>query len=269
MNFRELRACTKRTIRGRYRRVLRESLRYPAAWLFFRLVPDVLAGLLIAKGCFTPKELLFGGIPLWTAYSVLWEVLRFIILLPLQCRTCGWFTDLTELGEERTFFTGTDALLRAAWYFLRVELCRLAAVLPLALGLLGAEYAFHEAEDAADGGFALFLTAQCLCLAAVGAVRYVRFCIGLAAVPYLFAADPNGSPFADIQRSCRVLRGHHAELLRLVLGYLPAALPVVTIPFLLPYLVTDYTLFIQICIREEEEHAHTAIYHEAHRAVQA
>ncbi len=269
MNFRELRAYTKRTIRGRYCRVLRESLRYPAAWLFFRLVPCALAGLLIAKGCFTPKELFFGGIPLWTACSVLWAVLRFAVLLPLQCRTCSWFTDLVELGEARTFFTGTDTLLRAAWYFLRVELCRLTAVLPLALGLLGAEYAFRAAVGLPDGGLELFLTAQCLCMAAAGTVWYVRFCAGLAAVPYLFTADPDGSPFADMRRSGSILRGHYMQLLRLILGYLPAALPVVTIPFLLPYLVTDYTLLIQICIREEEEHAHTAIYHETHRAVQA
>lgn len=273
MNFRELRAFTRKILKGKYCRILRVSLLYPSVQLFFRLVPCAAAAFLLRRGHFTARELFFGGVPAWFLFSMLWSVLRFCVLLPIRCGTWSWFTSLSGFSQTNghgVFFRNSRSYLHGAWYFLCAELLRTAAALPSVLGLLGADIAFRACAGQADAGLELFLTAQCLCLAAAGAVYYLCFSIGTAALPFLFTEHPDSSPFADVRRSRSILKGHCMQLLRLLLGYLPAALPVVTIPFLLPYLMTEYTLFLQICIREQEEeaHAHTAIYYGTHGAVQ-
>ena len=46
------------------------------------------------------------------------------------------------------------------------------------------------------------------------------------------------------------MNGYHGRFWGVVLPYLPAALPGVTVPFLLPRLTTDLTLFLKLRIRE-------------------
>jgi hypothetical protein len=261
MNFRELRACTGRILKGKYRRAFRASVLYPTACLFAWLVPVILAAVLIQHGILTPWELFCGGIPRWALLCLLWSSLRFLFLLPVRLGTWSWFTELSGIAQTRKrLFSGMGAFFHAFRCFLCVELCRLAAALPLALGLSGAAYAFRAAEGLPEGGALLFLAVQCLCIAGYGAIGYARFCAGAAAVPFLFLAQPHAAPLVLLRTSFAVLHGRYAQLVRLVFGYFPAALPVLTIPFLLPYLMTDYTLFVQVCIREWEEknHARTA-----------
>ncbi len=274
MNFRELHACAGRILHGGYRQVLRASLLYPSVWLVLWVSPCILAAVLIGAGILTPRALLLGSVPLWVLIAALWAVLRFCILLPIRCGTWSWFTGRSGLAraqERPVFFRNFRSYMQGVRYFSCIWLFRLGAALPCALGLLGADHAFRAGIGQPEGILELFLTAQCLCLAAAGAVYYADFCIGAAAVPFLFTEHPDGSPIAELRRSRSILRGHHAQLLRLLIGYLPAALPAVTIPFLLPRLMMEYTLFLQICIREyeEEAHAHTAIYYEPAGAVQA
>lgn len=278
MNFRELYAYTRRILHGNYGRAFAASSFYGTIWLVLKLAPCILAAVLIANGTLTMRMLLSGSPMLWVLFSVLWAVLRFCIMLPLRCGACAWFTELVGLNRSRcrrTFFRTTGAYLRALWYFLRVEAMRFTAMLPFVLGVLGAGMAFQRSIGMADAGLPLFIAAQCLCVAAAGLVYYLRFCVGIAAVPFLYLEQPHGSPFAAVRHSRRMLHGRHALLILLVLGHLPAALPVVTIPFLLPHLLTSCTLFLQIRMREweqlekEEGHANTILSHGTKRALQA
>ncbi len=278
MNFRELYACTRRCLHGNYRRALTASLLYGAVWLVLKFAPCILAGVLITNGTITMRMLLLGSPMLWVLFSALWAMLRFCVMLPLRCRTCAWFTVLSGLEQHhrrKCYFPDTASYLRAIRYFGTVALLRLLAMLPLALGILGAILAFRYSLEAADAGLPLFAAVQCLLLSAVGLVYYLRFHIGIAAVPFLFLEQPDGSPFAAVRSSLRILHGRQAQLLVLFFGYLPAALPVVTIPFLLPHLLTSTTLFLQICMREweqrkeEEAHANIVFSHGAKRALQA
>ncbi len=278
MNFRELYAFTRRSLHGNYRRALAVSLSYGTAWLVLKLIPWLLAGILIANGTLTQRSLLLGSPGRWVMFSMLWAFLRFCLLLPLRCRTCAWFTALSGLERRcrrKCFFPDAAAYLQAIRYFGCVALLRLFAMLPLALGVLGTILAFRYSLEAADAGLPLFAAVQCLLLSAAGLVYYLRFQIGIAAVPFLFLEQPDGSPFAAVRSALRMLHGRQAQLLLLILGYLPAVLPVVTIPCLLPHLLTSTTLFLQICMREweqrkeEESHANIVFSHGTPGALQA
>lgn len=256
MNFRELFACTRRTIRGRYGRVLGISLLYPLAWLIFRIVPCILAGVLISQGRMTANMLIFGGMPLWTLFSVLWSVLRFGVLLPLCCGTWGRLTALTGLERKKTEgvrLRTLAAYLRAVYFYACVELQRTLLLLPIIAGLLGAGVFFRYSIDLPEGGFPLFLAAQCLCFAAACGLYYLRFSLGIAAVPFLWLEQPDASPFLAVRKSRDMLRGHYVYFILLIIAYLPTMLPVVTIPFMLPHFMVSCTLFLHIRMREWEQ----------------
>ncbi len=276
MNFRELHACTRRTLKGRYFRVLRASLLYPSAWLLFKLCPCILAWVLIQNGILSPMELFLGSVPLWMLFSALWAAVRFCILLPLQCGTFSWFTMLTGLERTenpRIYFRSVREFANALRYFLSVQLLRALALLPFVLGVFGACIAFRQSIGLTDGGLPLFLAAQCVCIALLGGAFYLYVYMGMAAVPFFYLEHPKESPLAAVRRSQSVMHGSRFQLAMLLLGYGAAALPIVTIPFLLPYAMTDYTLFLQIRIREweqsEEVYADTDLSYGTHRTMQA
>ncbi len=256
MNYRELFACTRRTIRGQYAQVLGISLLYPLAWLFFRLCPCILAAVLIMRGRMTSGMLIFGGMPLWMVFSMLWSVLRFSVLLPLRCGTYGRLTSLTGLERRmagRTRLKTIAVYLRAVWFFACIAFLRALVFLPVVLGLLGAGACFRYSIGMPDGSLPLFLAAQCLCFSAACSVYYLRFSLGIAAVPFLFLEQPQSSPFSAMRKSRAMLRGHYGYFVLLIAGYLPAMLPLVTIPFLLPYFMVSCTLFLHVRMREWEQ----------------
>lgn len=254
MNLRELYAYTRRTIRGQYARILGISLVYPMTWLFFRVFPVVLAGMLVMNGKLPAKALVAGGVPLWLLFSVLWAILRFGVLLPLRCGTCGRLTALSGLERgTRTHLKTVSAYLRAAWYFACVELLRIPVLLPFVLGIAGAGYFLHRSVGLAEGGMMLFLAAQCLCVALAGLLYCLHFSIGIAAVPFFWLEYPHISPLEAVRQSREMLQGVYPHLLLHLFCCMSAALPLVTIPFVLPHFMVSGTLFLQVRMREWEQ----------------
>ena len=258
MNLRELYACTRRTLKGQYARILGISLVYPLAWAFFRVIPCVLAGVLVFQEKLSARTLVAGGVPLWLLFSVLWAILRFGVLLPLRCGTCGRLTALTGLERSRPVnLRSLSGYLRAAWYFACVELLRLPALLPFVLGIAGAGFFLQRSVGLAEGGAMLFLAAKCFCLALAGLLQYLRFSIEIAAVPFFWLEHPRLSPFAAVRHAREMLRSVYPSLLLHLLCCIPAVLPLVTIPFVLPYFTVSGTLFLQVRMREWEQQGMT------------
>ncbi len=275
---RELHAFTRRTIRGHYVSMLGAALLWAGSETGFRLVPCLLAWLLMNSGHMSSETLFLRGTPLWLAFTLLWMLLRFCVMTPVRCAGASYITVRLGLADDnaaKVFFPDTLSYIRGLYFFACMSVCRFLTLLPCMAGFSGAHLCFSAGAAEADSGVLLFAAAQCLCLGIAGAVHYCKYCIETAAVPFLYLAEPQISPFTAISRSRHMLDGHRAELLVLVLGYVPLALPVVTIPFLLPYMMTNYVLFLQIRMREwaqteEESHnAGTEISHGAFRGVYA
>ncbi len=267
MQFREIQQFTRQTIKGRYMAAFTASLLYPALWLLLKLVPCFLAAVLLACRIMTPRELFLGSLPLWVCGSLLWELLSFCLLTPVKCGVCSWLTDVLgfDSGGENIFFRSFGAYCRGIAFFAGTALCRLLALLPFVLSAAGAVLSFRNSLSAEDGGLWLFLCIQSLCAAVWTGVFYLRFCVGMAAVPFLYLSDPKGSPFLAVRQSQRMLSGRHRALWGMLLRYVPVMASVVTIPFLLPYFTMNCALFLQIRIhewaqhQEESNHARTAI----------
>lgn len=260
MQYRELYQYTGRALRGKYPQAYAAALLYPAAWLLLKLFPCFLAAVLVACGTLSPMELFFGKLPLWVAFSVLWEVLRFCILTPIGCGMCSWFTETLGLRPERmetVFFRDVRSFCKGMWYFAVVAFRRFLALLPFVLSAACAVFTFRCSMGLADGGLWLFAFVQCLLAAFWSILYYLYFCTNLLAVPFLYLSDPDGSPWQAVRNARCLMHGSRLALLRLFLRDGLAGIPLVTIPVLLPFWMSHYTLFIQIRLREwEQENAY-------------
>ena len=252
--YRELHHFARKALRGRY----------PAAWvasmlpLLLRfsglLAPAMFGAYCIRKGVLQPAELFTGR--LWALTAALWGLLTFCIRIPVQCGTRSWFTSLTELerpGQARCFFPTAKRYFHALYFFGTVALVRFLAALPAAAACTGTLWLLRKSSGMPEGGLWLFAAVQGLAAVFWTVVWYLRFCVSLAAVPHLYLSDPHRGVLRTIRDSRRMLHGHCRRLIAVALPYAPAALPLVTIPFLLPCLVTDLTIFLQLRIREYEQ----------------
>ena len=215
------------------------------------LVPGALAVYAASLGRVTPQALFFGRERTWQLLMLLWQPVRLCVLVPVGLASAGWFAALCGL-EERPMrcFSGAVQNLRALWCFALTGLWRTAALLPCALLCMGGIAALRGCGGSGEDAWRLLLAVQCFSGAFWALLFYLRLCLGLAGVPVLWLHRPELPAHRCIREALRMLRGHRRELLRILLWYLPGALPLVTIPFLLPALACDVTVFLQIRMRE-------------------
>lgn len=256
--FRELHHFSRKSIKGHYAQACGTSFLLLGIWLILKLIPVLLAGVLLLNGSLTPGGLFFGRGRLWVLFMALWSMVSFCILAPVKCGARSWFSHLVELeqpGQERKFFRSARAYGRGLYFFGVVAVLRWLAALPFAAACLLTAEAFRQSAGLTEGGLWLFAAVQGIAAAFWAGRFYVRFCVSLAAVPYLFLENPKRSVLQAVRDSGNMLSGKYSQLAALVLPYVPAAVPVVTVPFLLPCLMTDVTLYLQLRIREYEQAA--------------
>lgn len=257
MHFiRELHHFSRKSLKGHYAKAFGAAMLLLGVWLVLKLVPVFLAGVLLLNGTLTPGGLFFGRKRMWVLFMAMWELLTFCMLLPVRCGTRSWFSHLTELEQpeqERQFFRNGKAYFRALWFFASVKFLRWLAAMPCAAACLLTAEAFRRSAALTEGGLWLFAAVQGIAAVFWAGWFYVRFCVSLSAVPYLFLENPKTGILQAVRTSGKMLSGRHAQLAALVVPYVPAAVPVVTIPFLLPCLLTDLTLYLQLRIREYEQ----------------
>ena len=215
------------------------ALLYPAAVLMMKLIPDVTAFFMLKKTDITPEALFFGKNQTWVLFAVLWGMLRFCILTPLLCSVCSWFAHYLGLNARKQNFFQTGLFFRSLKFFGMTEFIRFLALSPFVSACLLTAYAFRRSTLTEEAGFWLFMMIQALAAAVWMGIFYIRFCVNLSAMPFLFLEDPSRPVLKSIRISWNLLRHQHGKL----------ALILLTGVFL-PYTVTMLMLFLQIRIRE-------------------
>ena len=249
MYLQKLHAFTRQSLRGHYAAASRAALLCPGLRLGMRAIPVLLAGVCISAGGLAPLALFRQ--PGWCLLTLFWGMTGFAVLLPVRCGVWSWFCDRLGLGHRvHFFFRDAGAYLRAFCFFGTAALLRWLALLPAASAAVFAAYAFRHGAMQEEGGLWLFAAVQGMAAAVWCLWAWLRFCLSMTALPVLYLAAPEEGIFSAIRRSQKMLRGHYCRLAGVLLRYLPAMLPVVTIPFVLPYLYADVILFLHLRMLE-------------------
>ncbi|MEE5992573.1 MAG: hypothetical protein V3G42_04965 [Oscillospiraceae bacterium] len=251
MFFRELHEFSRHSLKGHYLGAFRTAVLCPIVETVTGIVPLILGAILIARKSMTPKALLMGNHTMWVIFGILWGILSFSALLPIRCGVWSWFTALLGMEKQkRKYFATTGEFFHAMYFFGMIALLRWLILTPCAVAGILAYFALQRSIAVTESGILLFIAIQAMMLLFWTMVFWVRFTIGLLAVPFLYLENPEISVFRAVRKSEKMLAGHHKKLFALLLGYLPLALPIVTIPFILPKIMTEVILFLQIRMKE-------------------
>ena len=252
MDYRSLHRFSRASLKGNYAAALRSSWLVPGLYALYRLIPPALGGLLILRGTMTPEGLWRGGW-LWITFTALWTVFCLGLMLPARCGVWQWFGARLGLTQDCTCFPTVKSYFRAACVLGTAGLLRFLAALPIVgAGFLGLT-ALRESMNRLDAGMWLFAAVQAFAGMLWAVFLGARLHVSLSAVPVLVTEYPEASPFAIIRQSMRLMRGQHRTYGCIWLCHLPAMLTVILIPFVLPGLYADLTLFYQIRLREMQE----------------
>ena len=251
MFFRELREFSRKSLKGHYLSAFRTALLCPIVQTATKIVPLVLGAVLIARGTMTSQGILLGNNAMWVLFGILWGIMSFSILLPIRCGVWSWFTALLGMEKhKRKYFNTTGEFFHAVYFFGMVSLLRWLLLTPSAVSGILAYFALQKSTAVTESGILLFCAVQAITVLIWTVIFCIRFTVGLLAVPFLYLENPEISVFHAVKQSEKMLMGHHKRLYALLLGYLPLLLPIVTIPFVLPKIMTDVILFLQIRMKE-------------------
>ena len=247
MDYRSLHHFSRKSLKGHYRKALCASWAMPLLWSLYRLIPVGLAGLLLVRG--DPAVLREGGW-LWLSFLVLWSLFCMGMMLPVRCAVWKRFGTWLGMTRMRTCFGTVREYCRAAWILGLAGILQLAAALPVTAAALLTIRLLQEGSRQPHAGWYLFGAVQAAAVFFWTGLFAVRLRVSLFAVPLLCTEFPQDGAFTIIRRSFRLLDGQHPAFWSIVLCYLPAMLAVLPMPFLLPRLYADLTLFLQLRIRE-------------------
>lgn len=239
MKLQELRNFSRVSLRNCRRTAFFMAFSYPVVWLIMKAVPDYMAGALIFQTDTTPAEIFFSRNPFWRVFLILWNLLSFCILIPMLCSIGGWFSDKMGFEGKKRFFGNGKLYWKSLWFFGKIGIIRFLMLLPFMLACYLTGKAFAQAILVEEAGIWLFLMIQCFVLAFWMGLYYIRFCIGMSAVPFLFLDNPDIRALKAVSLSRRMLDGYHKKLFLILLTGIT-----------LPRAVSMLILFLQIRIRE-------------------
>ncbi|MBE6875979.1 MAG: hypothetical protein E7496_04525 [Ruminococcus sp.] len=239
MKLQEISAFAGYSLKGQRKTARFMAFSYLAVWLMMKTIPDLTAGALIFREEILPADIFFSRNMFWMAFIILWNMLNFCILTPMLCAVCGWFSEQLGFGRKKCFFGRGKLYWKSLWFFGKIAVIRFLMLFPFVLACWLAEKTFEKSAFMEDAGIWLFLTTQCIVVAAWTGILYLRFCSNLMAVPFLFLENSDISALKALKYSGRILEGRHRKLFLILCTGLT-----------LPRTVTMMTLYLQIRIRE-------------------
>ncbi len=172
-----------------------------------------------------------------TALKIISASLSFVVLTPLITGGLWWFYQ-TACGNDNMnilkLYTGFKLNLRAGLLYAVIWVLGLISLIPTGVCWAAAYYIFNAAYEFANQAAALFAALQLFMLGLFLLGLYLKCITSLILSPFVFIRHPDMNIFKIINVSRKIIYGSKLECLKLILTYLPAMLPIVTIPFILP-----------------------------------
>lgn len=182
-------------------------------------------------------------------------ILCFLFMTPLLTGGFWWFFR-TACGEDNScllkLYSGFRLNGRAILVYALMWSKGFFSLFPSALCFTAA-YIFLFGNTGLEGDATLFSVFQLTMLGIVLIGLYFRAIASMALAPFLFISHPDNNPFGVIRKSSKLMKGHKLRFAGLISGYIPAMLPIVTIPFVAPSAAMSAAVFARDIIRNKTD----------------
>ena len=253
MRIRELTGFSRRLLKGRRFRTAMVSILPFAAGLFFRTAEACVYSLMLYFGEMKPIELFSGRNRAQLAITVFFTIARWTVSAPLVYGAAYRLCEITSgnaLPQKRfsDIVLSRSCFRRSLAAQLWMKLFSAAALVPTLFFGTTAYSLFVTSRTAGE----LFMTAHAIVLTVVSSFIWLMVRLSLGAVPLFLVKFPKMSVFRVVIGTLCFMKGRRSTLLRLLAAYTPLLLSVAAVPYVLPEIMTAYSLCIDIYIKEEE-----------------
>ncbi len=181
-------------------------------------------------------------------------IIVFAVMTPLLTGGLWWFYQ-TACGEDNRsilkLYTGFKLNIRAAVLYAVMWLVTLLSLLPTGICWAVSVHLFSVVTEFRNQSVVLFVCLQLFMAGVFLLGLYLKAVCTIILSPFVFLKNPDMNVFRILNTSRKKIYGSKLEALKLILTYIPAMLPIVTIPFVLPKAVMSVSVFA--CDRIGEE----------------
>ncbi|MDE6664916.1 MAG: hypothetical protein K2K14_01825 [Ruminococcus sp.] len=222
--------------------------------LFFRFAEATVYSLVLYFGDINPVSLFSGENPLQILTAVSSSVLRWFVGSPLIYAVSFRLCEVCYENRTHRFTTLSEILLngknfrRSLAVSLWTKIIGVVTLLPAGICGMTAYYFIVNGKTTND----LFITVHAIVFTVVSLFLWLNVRITMMTVPFLMAHFPNKSVFRLVCCSFRFMRGRHTDILKLFASYILPMMTIVSIPYLIPEVMTAFSLSISIYIREDD-----------------
>ena len=173
--------------------------------------------------------------------------LCFLLTTPLLTGGFWWFFQ-TACGEDNRsllkLYSGFRLNCRAALLYAAMWIKSFFSLFPTAFCWTAA-YVLLYGNTGLSESFTVFAAFQFFMLGIFLIGLYFSTAASMALAPFMFIGHPDKNPLKVLKESSVCMKGKKLEFIRLILSFVPAMLPVVTIPFVIPSAVMAAAVFAQ------------------------
>lgn len=248
----ELIGYSRQKIKGRRREAFFICILPLCADLFFRLAESALYSIMLYLGVMNPSELFTGKNIEQLVIAVVFTVSRWFVSAPLYCASAVRLREFISESGNKTFVS--DMLL--SWRFIRRSISsflfsKFISALSLVPAIISGYYLIDMLSSGTDST-GIIIASNAMAVFIISLILWTAVQLNLTAVPFLLAEFPEKSGAGAVILSFRFMRGRRKTVLSLWLIFLLPMLLVITVPFLIPELLTAYTFGISIFLKEDE-----------------
>lgn len=181
-------------------------------------------------------------------------ILCFILMSPLITGGLWWFYQTVSGGDNRSIlklYTGFKLNLRAAFLYGTMWILSMISLLPSGFCWMFAYKLFYAAPDFSNQAAVLFAVLQLFMAGIFLLGLYMKCLLTFILSPFIFIKRPDTGTFKVMNISRKKMYGVKLDILKMILAYIPAMLPLLTIPFILPKAVMAVSVFAEERLREE------------------
>lgn len=173
-------------------------------------------------------------------------IIAFVVMTPLLTGGLWWFYQ-TACGSDNKnilkLYTGFRLNIRAAVLYAVIWFILLLSLIPTGLCWAAAAFLLETVSEYRNQAVVLFICLQLFMAGIFLLGLYLRAVTGTILAPFVFIRNPDMNAFKILAVSGKKIYGSKLECLKLIMTYIPAMLPIVTIPFVLPKLLMSLAIF--------------------------
>lgn len=246
MTTSECRKKAKSILKGRYSESFFVVMIFLVVYLIFKLLDILKVGAVLFNNNADTFFLFKTGNISDIFIKYLLCIASFIVMTPLITGGLWWFYQTANNCDNKNIlklYTGFKLNVRSGILYGLMWILTTLSLIPSGICFSASGYIFSIVSKYDNQAVILFASLQVFMLGIALLGLYMKCVASIFLAPFIFIKNPDKNPFKILKLARKKIYGSKLECVKLILTYIPAMLPAVTIPFILPKAIMALSVF--------------------------